>query len=106
MLSLLLGAVVLAACAPTLGGMSCNDREGGIADYAEGERLADTPQLALAAFLPSEAAFQSLTRGMETIGTDTATWTFVDGQGTTAAEVKAERSEGGWAVVKWEYCRP
>ena len=29
----------------------------------------------------------------------------VDGLGTTVAEVHAWRIDGGWGVVKWEYCR-
>lgn len=102
-LPLLFAAAALTACLP--GAMTCDHREGGVADVAVGEGVEATPQLALAAYLNRNPAFKDFRRDEESIGSDTASWSFVDGLGTTVAEVQALRIDGGWAVVTWEYCR-
>lgn len=103
LLSLVVAA--LASCSPAAMTMSCPDREAGVADFVEGEGTEATPALALARFLDSQPVFDQMSRNDTSIGADTVTWSFVDGQGTTVAEVKADRIDGGWAVVKWAYCR-
>ncbi len=85
--------------------MSCLDREGGLADFFEGEGGQATPRLALARFLESHSAFDQMTVSDEILGPDTAKWSFVDSHGATVAEVNADRINGSWGVVGWMYCR-
>ena len=85
--------------------MTCDQREGTVADVFEEGPFYATPGLALAAFLDRQARFREWSIRENEVSSDTATWSFFDDAGRTVAEAKAERTDGGWAMVGWASCR-
>jgi hypothetical protein len=96
-------AIGLVACVSS--GMTCDQREGTVADVFDADDLHASPQVALAAFLDRQARFRERSIRENEVGSDTASWSFFDDAGRTVAEARAERTEGGWAAVHWQYCR-
>lgn len=96
--------MVLSACSQPVT-LTCDNREAGLADVLLDEDHEPTPQSALAAFLDTHGAFNRFRLADENQAAEHVTWAFVDARGTTVATVEAERLDGSWAVVKWEYCR-
>jgi hypothetical protein len=85
--------------------MTCDEREGAVAEVFDADDLYASPQVALAAFLDGQARFREWSIRENEVSSDTASWSFFNDAGRTVAEAKAERVDGGWAIVKWESCR-
>src|SRR5688500_13985769 len=72
-------AVGLVACLPS--GMTCEQREGTVADVFDEDDYYASPELALAAFLDSRSRFREWSIRQNEVGSDTASWSFFEDRG-------------------------